>query len=126
MENDASLGILRASTRNFIDVDPTSIILMRRTTIKTAAGATKPGPSAALPAQKVKLIGNSESGVSKGEGGSDRSYEYTVLLEHTGDIKIGDYFSLPGGFWSVYALEPANGYEIKARARQYSATPTDG
>lgn len=126
MENADSLQILRDSTVWFIDQDPTTIVLTRKGAQTTITGASAPTAGVPLAPQKVKLIGRSEDGISEGEGGKDRSYEYTVLLEYTGDIKIGDTWKVGDAFWHVYALEPANGYEIKARARQFSKAPSDG
>lgn len=126
MEHQPVLKILQDSTVWFIATDPTSVVLLRHSTLRTDTGASKPGPAVPLPAQQVKLIGNSESGISKGEGGEDRVFEYTVLFKHDGDVQIGDTFKLGTTSWTVYALEPNNGYELKARARQHSKKPTDG
>lgn len=126
MENERSLRMLRNSTTWFIAQDPTSITLVRRVAQKTNTGAFTPGTATPQAAQVVKLIGNSEDGVKSSEGSQDRSFEYTVLLRHDGNIQIGDYWKAGDAFWQVYALEPTNGYEIKARARQFSKAPSDG
>lgn len=126
MEREENLKILRDSTVWFIQQDPTMVQLLRSTTIKTPSGGTRPGPSAPLTPQEVKLIGNSESGISKGEGGVDRQYEYTIVFPHDGDVQLNDKFKLGSSHFVIYAVEPDNGYERKVRARQYSTDPTDG
>lgn len=126
MEHQAVLPMLRDSTDWFIKQDPTTITIVRRVASKTDTGATGPVGGTPLAPQEVKLIGSSESGISQGEGGNDRVFEYTIVLRYDGDIAIGDYWKTGSAFWIVYALEPFNGYEVKARARQHSSAPSDG
>lgn len=126
MEHQSVLPMLRDSTKWFIAQDPTTITLVRRAASRTDTGATGPVGGTPLVSQEVKLIGSSESGIQKGEGGEDRAFEYTIVLLHTGDIAIGDYWKTGSAFWYVYAIEPLNGYEIKARARQHAKLPSDG
>lgn len=126
MEHPSTMPILRDSTAWFIAQDPTTIELVRRGAQRTDTGATGPVGGATLPPQEVKLIGSSSDSISRGEGGNDRSSEYVVLLCHDGDIAIGDHWKAGDAFWYVYAIEADNGYEVKARARQYAKLPSDG
>lgn len=121
MEHPSTLPILRDSTKWFIAQDPTTIVLTPHSQGETDRGAVRLIPGTPRAPQVVKLIGQG-GGSRSGEGGSDQVYEYVVVLEHDGVIEKHDTF----GDFVVYEVEPNNGYEIKAKARQYSESPTDG
>lgn len=127
MERLDSLVYLRKQTVEFINQDPTLIELTSRVASRGPGGGVFYTPSGASRGpQVVKLIHQGGSGVSKGEGSEDRSYEYVILLRHDGDVAIGDSFFIGENKFIVYSLDPDNGYEVKAYARQHGDRPTDG
>lgn len=124
---ETHLAPLRQSTKWFIEQDPTTVTLTPvSSTAAGPGGGRVPVPGVPRTPQQVKLIHNSESGISSGEGGQDRVFEYTILLEHDGSIAIGDSWMQDGQKFVVYAIEPLDGYQIKARARSHGAKPTNG
>lgn len=128
MENAESLKRLRVQTELFIDLDSTEVVLTPRATASVGPGGGRVyGPSSAdRRPQKAKLIHQGGKGISTGSGGEDRKYEYVIVLAHDGEIEIGDSFSVSGNKFVVFSMDPDNGYERKAYARQHSAYPTDG
>lgn len=127
MERVDSLAYLRKQTVDFIEMDPTVISLTSRSVSRGPGGGVFYVPSGPpREPQTVKLIHQGGSGVSKGEGSEDRSYEYVILLRHDGEIAIGDAFFIGENKFIVYSMDPDNGYEVKAYARQHGDRPTDG
>lgn len=127
MESDVALQMLRDSTVWFINCDPTTVNIVRRVAQKTATGAFAAGAATTLPPQVVKLIAEgSEKGISRGDKGSDRAFEYVAVFRHDGDVQVDDYWMIDDTYWVVYAVHPDNGYEIKASVRQHAKLPTDG
>lgn len=125
---EAHLSFLRQSTQDFIDQDPTVVVLKTVSgMVRGPGGGMVPAPGTPRAPQRVKLISSSESGVSSGEGGTDRVFEYVIVAEHDAVIEINDWWedSRKNKF-IVYAIEPDNGYEVKARARSHGADPSDG
>lgn len=124
---EKNLKFLRESTIWFIEQDPTTIQLTPNSKASRGPGggfvASAGTPRA--PAQ-VKLISVEQDGVSSGEGGVDRQFDYTIVAEHGVPVEINDTFYLGPNKFVVLAVLPNNGYEVKAKAKQFSKSPTDG
>lgn len=124
---ELELDFLRQSTVWFINQDPTTVTL--NTVSGTAigpGGGSVPIPGTPRQPQQVKLISSSESGISSSEGGTDRVFEYTIVLLWDAEIAIGDWWDQSGQRFFVYAIEPEDGYQRKARARSHGAAPDNG
>lgn len=126
------LAPLRASTKWFIDQDPTDLVLTPRAAPKGTVG---PGggllypPGTPRASQRVKLISQGGKGTERGGGGlgaEDRNYPYVVVMLHDGVAEVGDTFMVDGRKFIVESFAPDNGYEVKFYAVQYSRKPTDG
>ena len=127
MEKPDRLWLLREQTLWFINEDPTTIVLTPRSgPTKGPGGGVLYGNAADRPAQTVKLIHQGGNGVSNGEGGEDRKYSYVIVLAHDSEIDLGDEFTIDNNRFVVFSMDPFNGYEKKAYARQHGKTPTDG
>ena len=127
MESPAFLKVLRQQTLEFIALDPTSVVLTPRAAdVKGPGGGIRRVPGAPRSPQVVKLIHQGGRGISKGEGGEDRKYDYVIVLAHDGAVAVGDQFSIDGNTFIVSSMDPDNGYEKKAYASQYGKNHTDG
>ena len=121
------LEALRQSTAWFIDQDPTIVTLVQRgASGKGPGGGVLYGPPTPRSPQTVKLIHQGGNGISTGEGGQDRVYQYVIVLAHDGLVEVGDEFEVSGNKFVVFSMDPDNGYERKAYARQHGKNPTDG
>lgn len=119
--------ILRDSTTWYIGRDATTVVMVPQTRLRAPGGGFTLVAGTPRPAQQVKLIGVSQDGISPGEGGTDRQFEYTIVAEWDAQITLNDRFEdSRGNPFYVYAIEPFNGYEVKARARAYGKNVTDG
>ena len=121
------LSELIASTQAYIASDPTTVRMAHRRALRAPGGGYTYSYGPPGPELVVKLIGKEQDGISSGEGGKDRQFDYVIVAEPGVDIKIGDKWkdSLGNEFF-VHALNPDNGYEVKAFARSYGASPSDG
>lgn len=129
---EKNLDLLRASTKWFIDQDPTNLVLTPRSDPKGVQG---PGggllypPGTPRASQRAKLISQGGKGTDRGGGGlgsEDRNYAYVVVMLHDGLAEVGDTFLVDGRKFIVESFAPDNGYEVKFYAVQYSRKPTDG
>ncbi|UVK63819.1 head-to-tail stopper [Gordonia phage LilyPad] len=129
MEKAATLPILRNGTEMFIAEDPTDVVLVPKGASEASrgpGGGLIRGSGTPRPAQQVKLIHQGGRGKTSGEGGSDFVYDYVIVGRHDAVIKVGDEFTLNGNKFIVDSLDPFNGYEVKAYARQHGKNPSDG
>lgn len=124
---ERNLDILRESTVWFIDQDPTTITLIPcpKSGIGPGGGTVAIAGTPRAPVQ-VKLIGVEQDGVSPGEGGVSRQFDYTIVAEYGVPIEIDDTFFLGDNKFVILAVLPDNGYEVKAKAKQFSKSPADG
>lgn len=123
------LGILIDSTRWFIDQDPTTITLVPndREAVRGPGGGFVAVAGTPRAPARVKLIGVEQEGISMGEGGRDRSFDYTIVGMPDLIVEINDSFTVSGNTFRVTAVLADNGYETKAKAVQLSVrNPTDG
>ncbi len=125
---EAHLDFLTKSTKWFIDQDPTTITLTPVSTdsVRLPGGGFQAVPGTPRAPAQVKLIGVEQEGISQGEGGKDRRFDYTIVGMPDLVIKINDTFFVSGRKFIVTAVLPINGYEVKAKAIQFSKEPTDG
>lgn len=126
------LGALRSLTTWYIEQDPTDVVLIPRTTSRTAGGATQAVDGTPRAVQRVKLIygGNTGAGragiVSTGDG-RERMFSFIMVAEWDAIVEPGDHFTDPAGQnWEVEETLPYNGYEIKATMRSYGGNPQYG
>ncbi|QNJ55327.1 head-to-tail stopper [Gordonia phage LittleFella] len=126
MEQAGTLKILRDGTTWFIDQDATQVQFRRSQASVGPGGGRIKGTPVTLPALRVKLIHQGGNGISNGEGGRDTAYDYVIVADWDADIKKGDEFTIEGQKFIVESLDPFNGYEVKAYARQHGKAPTDG
>lgn len=123
---EGQLDLLIESTRWFIAQDPTSISLTPSTTSRGPGGGFIRTAGTPRTAAQVKLIGVEQDGVSRGEGGVDRQFNYTIVGMPDLQISVDDTFTVDGNKFIVTAILPKNGYEVKAKAIQFSKVPSDG
>lgn len=98
-ESPAELAIHRANTKAFIAADPRSIVLIRSDPVPNGSGGTTPGPAVPQPAQTLRLL-PVDSAVATERRLADGSVlkpSWTLLGEHTANMKRGDTFTLPDG-----------------------------
>lgn len=119
----------RELTHWFIEQDPTTVTLIPQTKVKTAGGAFNLVPGVARAPQIVKLIfpSGSSDGISSGQDGRVRKYDFILVGEWDAVVEIDDYFEdSQGNFWIITGLVPYNGYEVKATMISYGGHPTNG
>ncbi|AWY06120.1 hypothetical protein PBI_SUZY_15 [Gordonia phage Suzy] len=129
MEHAGTLPFLRNGTLMFIKQDPTWVTLTPKGSSEASrgpGGGFVKGAGTPRPAQQVKLISRGGEGTTSGEGGFDLQYEYVIVAAHDATIAVGDEFTLGDNRFYVYSMDPYNGYEVKAYARQHGRKPTDG
>jgi len=126
MEKEDRLRILRKHTLWFIDQDSTTIVLRPRSEQRGPGGGILRSRLGSRAPQKVKLIHQGGNGISNGEGGQDRKYDYVIVLPYDAQVEIGDIFYLEGNTFVISSKDPENGYEKKVYARQHGISPTDG
>lgn len=126
------IRINRELTTWFIAQDPVDVVLIPRTTSRTASGATVAVNGTPRTVQRVKMVygGNTGAGragiVDTGDG-RERLLSYVMLMEWDAIVEIGDHFSDPyGNWWEVEETLPENGYERRALVRSYGKEPQYG
>lgn len=109
----------REATHWFISLDPTAVSLVPREEVKTATGGTRFQNFPPRPQQIVKLINQSgtSDAIRIAQDGAHRRYDFVLVAEWDATIHLLDFWEDPGKpdhFWQVTAIEPYNGYEVKA------------
>ena len=123
------LRINRYLTKQFIDMDPTSIVLLRRARVDNGAGGWRYSSALPRPAQVFKLIpqGGPVNGLTETTDGAERKYDFVLLGEHDADVDVGDYWlDADGSHWVVEGFIPSNEYEIRAGVRAVGEKIADG
>jgi hypothetical protein len=122
----------RSLTRLFIEMDPTDIVLIPRSTVRTPTGGTRTIDDDPRDLQRVKLIygGNTGAGragiVDTGDG-RERQFSYVMVMNWDAQVQPGDHFTDPADQqWEVEEVLPLNGYEVKALLRSYGKNPQYG
>lgn len=123
------LRLNRFLTDQFIAMDPTPIILMRRGKVDNGAGGWRWGAPAPVTSQAFKLIpqGGSVNGKTETADGTERKYDFVMLGSWNADVEIGDYWvDADGSHWTVEGFIPHNEYETRAGVRCTGKKPSDG
>jgi hypothetical protein len=122
----------RSLTSLFIAMDPTDVVLIPRSTVRTPAGGTRTVDDDPRDIQRVKLIyggntGAGRAGIIDTGDGRERQFSYIMVMEWNAEVSPGDHFTDPKGqMWEVEEVMPYNGYEIKATMRSYGKDPQYG
>lgn len=124
---DTRRGYQRLTTQAFIDEDPTSIVIMRRTRVAKPGGGHDFVPSP-LPAQNFRYINQDTSGgLGRGlDGGEVRSAGYVVIGRYDADVSVGDTWTDNGIKYEVDSFIPNNGYETRFHATGFASEPEHG
>lgn len=126
------IGMNRTLTHLFIQMDPTDVVLIPRTTIRTASGGTRTVDGDPRDLQTVKLIyggntGSGRAGIIDTGDGRERQFSYVMVMEWNAEVEPWDHFTDPEGqMWEVEEVLPLNGYEKKATMRSYGGAPQYG
>lgn len=115
-ESALELAVHRANTKAFIDADPRSIVLVRSVPVPNGSGGSLPGVPAPQPAQTMRLMPVDATVATERrlEDGSVLKPSWTLLGEHTADMKRGDTFSLPDGTTGEIAyVQEKRTYQVK-------------
>lgn len=120
----------RRLTHYFIVCAPTQIILMPKTEVRTASGATNWAEGPARPVQTFRLIPFSASerpSTSSQPNGVQRKYDFTLLGEWDSVMAENDWWEDDlGQTWRIDALVSYNGYERKGLVTSYGRRPSHG
>lgn len=122
----------RTLTDIFIEFDPTDVVLIPRTTQRTASGGTRTVDGTPRDLQRVKLVyggntGAGRAGIIETGDGRQRMFSYIMVMRWDAEVAPGDHFTDPAEQdWEVEEVLPYNGYEIKATLRSYGGAPQYG
>lgn len=118
MLSAAELKYQRANTKAFIAANPTELVLIPRTRIKSGTGTVFQDGDPRNP-QTFKLIDQSTSssptpGRVQTSDGVERLIEFILLGESCAEVALWDYWTDSNGTWEVAQIFPSNQYEIRA------------
>lgn len=116
MASDAELNAQRKVTRAFIRASATLVTLTPHTRERGPRGAWTEVAGTDRDPQLVRLVPQPGTSVLTDETGTRRSVDYQLLGEWDAEVEVGDrYTDLAGNVLTVVALEPDNGYEVRAQ-----------
>ena len=115
-------AIQRKATKQFIDADPTDIVL--KTIEESWVGGTKktvPGPD--KPSQTFKIIWEGQSGIDRQPPNGSRRYDFILIGEHDADVSLNDFWKVGEQENRIEWIAPFNDYEVVAGGFSYGASP---
>lgn len=122
--NSTELAVNRRNTAAFISADPHTVVLTPRKKVKTNTGGTTWEKQPPRNPQIFKVIegsgGLSRFGEGKVPGGTAQETEYMLLGAWDSTIGDHDVFDYRDDQWEVVEVMWNNGYEQRARVRQYA------
>ena len=124
LSKTVELSIHQKGTENFINSDPTEIILKTLTEVWNA-GSRSFNASVDRDSQTFKVIwsGSQDGIVLNGETRA-RSFDFILIGKYDAEIAIGDYWTLNDQHFQIEWLAPYNGYEVKAGGCSHGSKPT--
>ena len=125
---DQNIELLRRQTKEFIDNDPTVVVLTGKEKVRKPGGGYIFDDGVVRPPQTVKMIwpGGITSGIFKNFDGQDVQYDMIMVAEFGADVKIGDYWIDGDNKYIIEGFAPDNFYELKAAITTYGVCPIGG
>ena len=123
--SNIELTLHRIGTKQFIDADPTNIILIPQAS-QAVAGTKKfvEGPPRAE--QKFKIIWADDNGIVRkvGNDGGVRKFDFIIVGEHDAVVAINDFWKDGDQKFVIEYVFPSLGYEVKAGGISHGSSPT--
>lgn len=118
------LAILRADTARYINLDPTSIILIPRSE-QWVAGTRKRVNTSPRAPQLFKIIwGSTGAGFAPLIGGSEtRRFDFILVGNYDAIVAIGDHWLIGTQDNEIDYIFPSNGYEVKCGGHSHGGDP---
>ncbi len=111
----AELAAQRLLTKAFIDADVTNITLWRSEWADDGAGGDRRLDPAPLAPQRLRLQPRVDGGNPRTTADGEQAVpNYTLIGEHTADIKRWDTFTVEGRRYEVAFVYQNRQYEVKA------------
>lgn len=123
MLGTAELGVHRANTARYIELNPTSIILIPIQE-QWVAGTKKLVEQPSRSPQTFHIIWAPETGIVGG-GGSGITHKFDFILVGAYDavVAINDRWNINNQRNVIDYVYPANGYELKCGGTSYGSKP---
>lgn len=119
----------RNLTREYINRDPTVVVLTSRSEQARPGGGKEWVDGAVRAPQTFKLI-SQNTAVSQGSGsasGQPRKYDYVMLGLYDAAVELKDWFQASDGQrYEVVGKMPHNGYEVRVFIASYGPNPMEG
>lgn len=114
----AEIKIQRRNTREFIEANPSTVILNRLSGITDdgAGGITLSGAPTTQPGQRVRVIPQSNGFQRQSIEGEEIQTTHVIVGDTDVVIQRGDFFWLNDEKIEVTFLWPPNQYEVRAEA----------
>lgn len=124
MLSDFELSLHQKGTANFINADPTEIILTP--SAEVWSGGTKTfSDGVDREPQNFKVIwSGSQDGILINTESKARRFDFVLVGLHDAEIAIGDYWKVNDQYFQVEWIAPNNGYEVKAGGSSHGSKPT--
>lgn len=122
---DMELAVHQASTRWFINCDPT-IIVLRPEVITWHGGSQRIETGPARAAQSFKVIWPGGDQTVPTSDGSTKKLDFILVGKHDATVAVGDSWQEGEERYRIDEVEPFNGYEVKAKGTWIGKVPAHG
>lgn len=112
-------------TQDFIDADPTDIVLTPSTE-SFVAGSKRMVDGSARPSQRFKVIwpGGDQTVVTS--DGSTKKLDFILVGLPSVVVGVGDHWSIGEERYRITEIDPPNEYEVKAKGIWIGRVPSGG
>lgn len=113
------LTVERKQTKQFIDQNPTEVVLQRASWVPDGAGGQKPAQWTEVKPQTMRLVPQTLPKETRTSAGEMVNVEFIIVAEHNADIKEDDVFVMDNRRYEIVWVYNQNGYELKAEAARH-------
>lgn len=120
MTNAIELALHINGTRDFIDADPTLIVLIPEV-LEWTGGSKRVTDGPARSAQKFKVIWPGGDQVVTTSEGTTYKLDFVLVAMPDAQVAVGDHWAEGKRRYRIFEIEPSNGYEVKAKGTMIGA-----
>lgn len=113
----------RRVTKQFIDANPTSIILLNKIPGPVVGGTQMAGTDVARAAQTFRLVWLEERGINERPPDGTRKFDFALVGQHDAAVDIGDHWKLGEQEFVIESIAPSNEWEVKAYGVSHGPKP---
>lgn len=124
---DERLALLRYTTKQYIQDDPTEVIIMRQTKVSRPGGGHV-FPKNPIAPQIFRFVNQDITGgaINGSDDGTARRFTYVLIGEHDADLDVNDTWEIDDQQYKIDAIIPNNQWESRAYVTCFTKEPIHG